>query len=88
MTESGRRVAGVPPSSGSTVRDEFPAILADGVERHLRGEGGIPIVPLLRRAALSLQPATQGRFCDGVLVEGALSNEKVSMKRGFAKLRG
>ena len=69
FTEYGREVAGFAGLDTADVRKTLAPMLAQGVESALVGQDGIPIVPLLRRAADRLAETTNlwARECPGLV---------------------
>ena len=69
MTADGREVAILAESGSQRRRDALAPMLAARVEARLRGQGGVPIVDLLRRAARDLAGTTNlwARECPGLV---------------------
>ena len=69
LTESGRVVAALSDLRSVQRREALAPILAERVEDCLRGQGNVPTLPLLRRAAQDLAETTNlwARECPGLL---------------------
>lgn len=69
LTDLGREVAAFAELDSESRRESLAPVLAKGVESALLGQGGLPIVPLLRRAAECLAASTNlwARECPGLV---------------------
>ena len=69
LTDAGRQVAASATLDPSRRREAMAPVLAQGVEAALRGQDGLPIIPLLRRAAQTLAMSTNlwVRTCPGLV---------------------
>ena len=69
LTDSGREVAAFATLGPPGRREPLAPVLAQGVEAALRGQDGLPIIPLLRRAAQILATSTNlwVRECPGLV---------------------
>ena len=68
-TADGRQVAALAELEPERRRETLVSVLAPRVERRLRGQGDLPIVDLLRRAAGALEKTTNlwARECPGLI---------------------
>ena len=69
LTSDGREVAALAELEPERRRETLASMLAPRVERYLRGQGDLPIVDLLRRAAGALEKTTNlwARECPGLI---------------------
>ena len=69
LTDLGREVSAFAELDSASRRESLAPVLAQGVESALLGQGGLPIVPLLRRAAECLAATTNlwARECPGLV---------------------
>ena len=69
LTDAGRAVAAFAPLDPSHRRETLDPLLAQGVDTALRGQDGLPIISLLRRAAQTLAASTNlwVRQCPGLV---------------------
>ena len=69
LTDLGREVAAFAELDSASRRESLAPVLAKGVESVLLGQDGLPIIPLLRRAAERLAASTNlwARECPGLV---------------------
>ena len=69
LTDAGWRAATLGDAGPPSIRSALAPLLAAAIENHLRGENGVPIIPLLRRAAQALGDTTNlwARECPGLI---------------------
>ena len=69
LADAGREVAAFATLPPSRRRDALAPMLAQGVEDAMRGQNGLPIIPLLRQAAQTLAASTNlwVRTCPGLV---------------------